>query len=396
MSGTFGLRRKSDIPFYCKPVGLFVCVWLLMLATFQMHVSIDSYPDLSLALFVFAISLLSLLLGYFTVRAASFCLDYRPKIASSYRIDLVRLRRVQLWLIAVASAIFVLNLAAYGKPPIFGFFGADTLNYVEYGKLKQVLNTAIMALFVSTSFETSKKRKLLTCTFSILCMAAYATRGFLLVMLVQGLFVFSLRTRVSKRTLYLVAGLTVVVAALISDLIGGGRAESTSAAFVAYFGIRQVYAGWPMALLWVISYIATPFSNLCWIIHSYPYSHPSATFLTSLLPAFWSPPPLESLDLGSASIIDGVHTYLAKYYLDMWYFGVFLINYVWGLISGYLSAGDRLAGRALTSSVLLASIAFIFFADYLTFLSTVMELAILHFVQRYTAPECMDPAVALA
>jgi oligosaccharide repeat unit polymerase len=387
MSQTFSVRRKSEVPFYCKPIGLFLCEWLLMLVSFQMHISVNSYPDLSLALFVFALSSISLLLGYYTVRAATYCLNHTPKIAPHYQIGLLRLRRVQWLLLSVAIAIVIMNFAAEGKPPIFGLLGDDTLNYMKYGKLKQVLNTAVLAVFVSASLETSKKRKYLVYCFSLLCMLAYVTRGFLLLMLAQGLFVFSLRTRINKRLLYLVASTTLIVAVVIAGLIGNGRSASTSQAFVSYFGIQPAYADWPMILLWAISYVATPFSNLCWIIHSHPYTHPSATFLTSLLPAFWAPPPLESTDLGSSSIIDGVHSYLAKYYLDLWYFGVFLINYVWGLISGYLSVGDRLASRALTSSVLLAAMAFMFFADYLTFLSVVMELLILHFLQRYAIKE---------
>jgi hypothetical protein len=360
-----------------------------------MHISINSYPDPSLAIGVFALSFGSLAIGFSTARAVDFSLGRVPRIAKRYQVNLGRLRGFQWWLLAVAIAILMLNLAVYGKPPIFGFFGADTLNYVDYGKLKQILNTATMALFVSASLETSKPRKLSVCAFSVLCMLAYATRGFLLVMLAQGLFVFSLRTRTTKKTLYLVAGTTLLSAVLIADLIGNGRAESTSEAFVAYFGIRNAYADWPMTFLWALSYVATPFSNLCWIIRSHQYSHPSATFLTSLLPAFWAPPSLEGGDLGSSSIIDGVHTYLAKYYLDLWYFGIFLINYVWGIISGYLSAHDRLTRRALTSSVLLAAIAFIFFADYLTFLSIAMELTVLHFVQRVAIRELAVDRIAL-
>jgi hypothetical protein len=357
----------------------------MMLLSFQMHVATYSYPHLSLALFLFAASLISLSLGYATI---GFVQGYfkllPPKRSYGYQISLTRLRRVQWWLIAISISIVLMNFAAYGMPPVFSFWGVETLNYVEYGKLKQVLNTATMALFVSASFEDSRKRKALIYSFSLLCMLAYATRGFLLVMLAQGLFAFSLRTTAKKRTLYSAAFGTVIAAVLVSDLIGNGRSGSTTEAFVGFFGIRDAYANWPMALLWVISYVATPFSNLCWIIQSYPYKGPTLTFLGSLLPAFWSPVPLEAGYLGSTNIIDGVHTYLAKYYLDLSYFGIFLINYMWGLVSGFLQNGNRLARNPLTSAVFLAAITFIFFADFLTFLSIVMELAVLAFIQRYT------------
>jgi hypothetical protein len=387
MSRTLSVRKKSEVPFYCKPLGLFLCEWLIMLGTFQMHVSINSYPDLPLAVFVFGLSFASFLLGHYTIRATAYSLNYTPVFAPFYQVNLPRLRQIQWVLFFIAGGIVVMNFVSYGKPPIFGFLGDDTLNYIEYGKLKQLSNTVTLALFVSASLETSRRRRYLTFSFCFFCMMAYVTRGFLLLMLAQGLFVFSLRTQISKRALYLTAVTTLILGILLAGAIGNGRNESTSQAFVAFFGIQPAYANWPMTLLWAISYVATPFSNLCWIIHSYTYTHPTLTFLNTLLPAFWSAPPLEVGDLGSSSIIDGVHSYLSKYYLDLWYFGIFLINYVWGLISGYFSLGNRLAARALTSSVLLAAMAFMFFADYLTFLAIVLELIILTIVQQYAVVE---------
>lgn len=385
LSKTWSVRKRSDLPFYCKPVGLFLTLWVVMLLSFQMHLSTFSYPKLSVALTLFALSFVSLLLGYFVIFLVRPYITPALKRGSQYQINLRRLRRAQWWLIVVALAVVLINLEAYGLPPVFGFLGANTLSYIEYGKLKQVLNTAIMALFVSASFESSKRRKALMYTFSLLCMLAYATRGFLLVMLVQGMFVFSIRTTSKKRTLYAVAVGTMVAAALVSNFIGNGRATSSTAELLtAYFGIRETYATWPMTLLWVISYIAVPFSNMCWIVESYRHTGPTLTFLGTLLPAFWSPVPLEAGYLGNTYIIDGVHTYLAKYFLDLSYFGIFLINFVWGLISALLNLGNRLAANPLTSAVLLAAIAFIFFADYLTFLSIVMELVVLSFIQRYT------------
>ena len=283
LSKTWLLRKKSELPFYCKPVALFLTVWLMMLSSFQMHIGVFSYPDLSLALTIFVVSFISLLLGYGSVVLVRHYVNLTPKLSWGYRINLTRLRRVQWWLIAISLSIVLINLAAYGLPPVFRFWGVATLSYVEYGKLKQVLNTATMALFVSASFlSRPRRRKMLIYSFSLLCMLAYATRGFLLVMLVQGLFVYSLRTTAKKRTLYATAFGTLVAAALISDIIGNGRNESTAEAFSAFFGIRDAYANWPMIFLWIIAYVSIPFSNMCWIVHSYPYTGPTLTFLGTL------------------------------------------------------------------------------------------------------------------
>ncbi len=102
--------------------------------------------------------------------------------------------------------------------------------------------------------------------------------------------------------------------------------------------------------------------------------------------------------MGSENIIDGVHTYIAKYYLDLWVFGIFIINYVWGLISGYISAGNRSVADYLSSAVLLGCIGFMFFSDFLTILMIILQLSILTFqpsdILRLNAPvfrECVSP-----
>jgi oligosaccharide repeat unit polymerase len=383
LSEAFTLRKPSELPFYCRPVALFISVWLIMLLALQTQFSYSSYPEILMAWMLFVSSLASLLLGYYAVRLVSLVI-HPPKVSLRYRIDLNRLRRVQWWFLAVAGSVIFLNLISYGLPPIFGFFGAATLSYVEYGKLKQVLNAVTMAIFVTAGLDSSRFRKLIMFSFPILCMLSYVTRGFLMIMLFQGLFVFSLRTQTSKRKLYLIAATAIIVAAIAANVIGNGRNQGgTSELFAAFFNIKPSYADRPMILLWIISYISVPLSNLCWIIYAYHYTHPTAAFLTTLLPSFWAPPSLEAGNLGSNNIIDGVHTYLAKYYIDLWFFGIFAINFVWGLISGYLSVGNRISVKYLTSAVFLSAISFIFFADYLTMLSIVMEIFLLAFVQRY-------------
>jgi len=53
----------------------------------------------------------------------------------------------------------LMNLKLNGLPPIFGSFGVDTLNYQEYGSLRQPLFTAILVIFVSAPLEISAWRR---------------------------------------------------------------------------------------------------------------------------------------------------------------------------------------------------------------------------------------------
>jgi oligosaccharide repeat unit polymerase len=387
LSRVFQIREQAELPFYCKPLWLFFAVWLLMLAAFQLRISYTSYPDISLALILFAISVASFMIGYATVSFAYSAVGRAPIGAIKYTIDITRLRRFQLAALTVSTSLLILNWKKYGLPPIFGFFGADTFLYGEYGVLKQLLFPAFMVLFVTAPLETSPVRRWFFYAFGPACALAYASRGYLLIMLFQILVVFSLRTTLSKKKLYFIALTTLCFAIILSDFIGNGRSSYGSSALLGYMQIKRAYYDWPTSYLWMISYISSPISNLCWIVRAYHYDHPSLFFLHSMLPGFLDSTSLEGGDLGSDNIVDGVHTYIAKYYLDLWWLGVFGINYIWGLISSYMSAGNRLTRNYLTSAVLLACIGFLFFADFISFLLILVELAMLAFGQKYFVRE---------
>ena len=378
------IRNVSDVPFYCSPVHLFFAEWVLMLATFQLRISYTSYPDNSLAFLLFSLAAAGFLAGYYTLRFAHSALSPSAPKALSYSVHLSRLRFFHFAGVAVAVAVILLNLKLYGLPPIFGFFGVDTLDYQEYGSLRQPLFTAILVVFVSAPLETSAWRRWALYLFGPICFLVYSSRGFLLIMLFQALIVFSLRTRLSKAKIYAVAATTLALAVLISNLIGNSRNSLGVEALLGFLQIKRQYHDWPAAYLWVISYIATPFSNMCWIVHAYAYEGPSFRFLYSILPGFLTP--TESLvgsDLGSEKIVDGVHTYMAKYFLDFWYFGIIGINYAWGLIAGYLDIESRITRSFLVSAALLGCMGFMFFSDFLTILIIMLEMLVLALMQRF-------------
>lgn len=357
-----------------------------MLGSFWLRISYASFPDFSVAIYLFAIAAASFLLGYATLRWSYMARQYSPRgIGQVYRVNVKGLRWLHLCGAALIVAIMLMNLKLYGLPPIFGALGGvDTLDYQEYGSLRQPMFATILILFVSAPLEPSAWRRWALYLFSPVCFLIYGSRGFLLIMLFQALAVFSLRTQKSKRFIYGTAAATLTSAVLLSNLIGNSRNSLGVEALLGFLQIRLQYHDWPAAYLWVISYISTPFSNMCWILKAFPYQHPTLNFLYSALPGFWSSLSLEQKgDLGSEKIIDGVHTYMAKYYIDFWYFGIVGINYAWGLIAAAMVAGNRLTRNYLVSAVLLGCMAFMFFSDFLSILIIMLEMFAAWWIQRY-------------
>ncbi len=374
------LRPDWSLPFYCKPVNLFVISWLLMLGTLVFRVSYDSYPEIGLPILLFVGSMLSLWAGYAWIHSGSET-DASASRGVDYVMNVTRLRRLNNILAFIALAIMLVNLKLEGLPPIFGLLSFDTKVYLEYGRLKQLLFPVLITLTVNSFLEPSRGRKVLFCTFGLLAQLFYITRGGILGTLLQIFFVFSMTTRLNRRKLMMAATCVIIGLTIVADVIGNNR--TTQECFYAVLQIRQEYRDWPMIFLWVISYFSIPLSNLCWIVHTFHFRSPTIGFIYPALPSFWIPAdPHEAFINGNSHIIDNVHTYLAPYFLDFSFAGVLMANFALGAVCAYVMRRG-LSRNFLTSAVFLSCVAEIFFNDNFMPLSTLLLLAIQAGVQRY-------------
>jgi hypothetical protein len=363
-----------------------------MLVCFEFRVSYVSYPRFSLAFLIFAISFISFLLGHLAVRLAS-TLTTKPNYSLHYQINLKKLRRFNLALGCGALMLITLNLVTSGIPPLFGFFGFSTMNYMFYGKLRQLLFPLLVTLFVNSFLETSRMRKLFYASFAFFALLCYIARGSLMIMLLQVLIVFSIRTSLNKNRIYFIAICGAIGAAFLVDIIGSNRTGDLG--FFMYMQIKREFQQWPTVYTWIISYVSTPLSNLCWFVDIAHFDHPSISFAYSLLPHFWEPVDPHMNLVESSNIIDGVHTYLSSYFLDLSYFGIVIINFWVGMVSGFCSSAERVSRKFLTSAVFLSSIGFMFFTDFFLYLQTFIELGIQCLAHWYFIKELL-PAQSAA
>ncbi len=376
----FEFRKAASLPFYCNPLKLFISVWVVMLASLEFHISDVTYPHTIVAYLLFLGSCISFLLSYMLVRFV--CKRrQRQQMIRSYAIDGARLRRFNLILVCIACAIMLLNLVSSGLPPVFGLFGFSTQSYTAYGRLKQILFPVLMTLFVDAFLDNSAHRKLLLGSFAFLSMLSYVARGAMMLMLFQALIVFSIRTTISKKKIYLISILSVLGAAFLVDVIGSNRTGDQ----LLFLGmqVRADAQTWPTVFIWIISYISVPLSNVCWFVDFFRFQHITWSFLYPLLPAFWTPVSPHMDVIQASHIIDGVHTYLANYYLDFSFPGIFLINFAIGAVSGYMSLAQRISRKFLTCSVFLASLGFIFFWDFFVYLPTLIQFLLQLIAQKY-------------
>jgi oligosaccharide repeat unit polymerase len=373
------IRPLSQLPFFCHPVFLFLAIWTVMLASVELQVSWSTYPERSVGLSVFFVSVVSMLLGYIACRHSVDSEAAEPAL-EHYVIRKAPLRKSVVILGVLSLLLVVYNYVSFGLPPIAGFMGFSTLNYQEYGRFKQALQPMVAALFLNSLLDPSRRRRWLGSAFALGIMLAYVLRGPLLMAIGQAVILASLRSTVSKRTIYLRATVVLLVALMLINVIGNFR--TSQQVFLDFMEIKPEFRSWPMALLWPITYVSVPFSNLCWIIHGAHFTEPTLSFLYPVLPSFWAPANPHDIPLSDSHIIDGVHTYLANYFLDFSWFGIVAMNSALGMFSGFLVNRQRISRFLLLSPILLSAMGLIFFWDFFIYLPTLGQLAIEAFVQK--------------
>lgn len=368
------LRPRDEIPFFCNPLVIFLANWALMMVSLSFQITYVTYPTFGMPLLLCAISIGSFLFGYIVSRML---LHRWPaqSVASFFALDVTQLWQINLLLCAASLAIIIFNWVSSGPPPAIG----DPSSYLTYGRFKQVLFPLLVTITVNAVLDPSRWRKALFIIFGVAGMTVYITRGLLMVALLQMFFVFALKTRLSRRKLYFILigfiAFTVVVITVI------GNARTAQGVFFEYLQIRQKFSDWPMAYLWLTSYISIPFSNLCWLFAKGSFHGPTLSFLYPLLPSFLTPPDPHAAIHNDLSIIDGASTYLAAYALDFSYLGIYLANLVLGIACGWLRE-RALPKSLLIAGILLTCLSFIFFSDMFTPLSTVLQLALQSAIQR--------------
>jgi oligosaccharide repeat unit polymerase len=367
-------KEKPRLPSYCNPIVLFMLSWVLMLVCLSAKVTYVSYPNLLVPIYLFAGSAISLLIGYWVT-----CLllqrGNQVKTAGSYLLDVTELRRLNILFCGIALAIIAFNWVTLGPPPALG----DPTSYLTYGRFRQVLFPVLTIIAVNATLESSLLRKLLFVTFAFLGLALYITRGLMVVTLLQMFFLFSLRTKIEVKKLYWMG--IACLALLIAGATVVGNIRTAQFVFFEFLQIREEYFDWPMAYLWLTSYVSVPLSNLCWILTAGHYHGPTLAFLYPLLPSFIAPVDPHLAFHDDMRVIDGASTYLADYVLDFSYFGVYFANLALGIGSGWLKERG-LSRHFLVSSILLAAMSLISFSDMFIPLSTVIQIVMQCVVQR--------------
>lgn len=361
-------RPRQELPIYCNPIALFLAVWGLMLICLCFHISYVIYPYFTTPVVIFVISITALLLGYFA-STAILERDSSPDKTVAYSIDVTALWRLNLLFSVFALALIGLNWVMAGPPPLI----SDPSSYLTYGKLKQILFPLLTCVAVNATLDPSRLRRYLFIAFGLGVLAMYVARGIMIVTFLQMFFLLSLRSNMSRKQQYLLFLGAIAIAVAGMTIIGNLRTAHDL--FIAYLQIRDKYSDYPMAFLWVVSYVSIPFSNLCWILQHGAAHGPTFAFLYSLLPSFMATSDPYADFYNNVNIIDNASTYLQAYALDFSYLGVYFANLLIGLGCGWLVLRSY-PRHVLILAIFLTSMTLLFFTNMFFLLSTIIQVCL--------------------
>lgn len=239
-------RPQQELSVYCNPIALFFAVWVLMLACLSVHVSYVIYPYVFTPILIFIVSTGSLYLGFFASTAV-LVQDTPRNTSTAYLLDVTLLWRLNLLFCVFALALIGLDWFTSGPPPAI----SDPSTYLTYGKLKQILFPLLTCIAVNVTLDTSRLRRYMFMAFGLGGLGVYVARGIILVAFLQMLFLFSLRTSMSRRKQYLLFAAALVAAIAATTIIGNLR--TAHSIFIEFLQIRDKYSEWPMAFLWLVS-----------------------------------------------------------------------------------------------------------------------------------------------
>ncbi len=312
------LFLRRDIPAFCNPLVIFFANWVLMLVTLSFSVTNVSYPKAGIPALLFALSLASFFLAYLVSRmllhrwpASSDSLSYTVDVTCAVAVEPAdqcrrgpdyRLQLHLLWPAACDPRSRILpdlRTIQAGAVSAAGYRYGEC--HARSGAVAQGPVHDLRPLMADALCDARAHHvwRCFRCSLSLPSELAW-----------------------DRRKLYLILAGFLAFALLVITLFGNARTAQDK--FLEYLQIRHKYSGWPMAFLWLTSYVSIPFSNLCWFFAKGHFHGPTLSFLYPLLPSFLAPSDPHASIHNDRSIIDGASTYLAVYALDFSFVGVYL------------------------------------------------------------------------
>lgn len=354
--------------FIINPIFIFIFIWIIMLVFWSLNIAYFFKEYYTLAFFLCLISIIFFSIGYFLI----YLINNSFIIKEEKFLCILNKKKVNIFvfiLLLLSIGVVILNFILYGLPPFFKFFGYYTIDYLHYGKFKNLLFANLIFLFVISYFYKNIFISLFLKIFSLFILILYVSRGNIIFMVLFYMFLVLTDKRIKIYKIFIILLFLFIGVILLFQIIGEFRTGNEI--FYNVMEIKDKYRIKNAGIIWIIAYMSMPFENLLEFIHHNIPMFLGENILSRSLPAFLS------FNQNALSIYKNllpnpyntVPTYLGWIFFDFNWLGIIIFNFLIGLVSGYIFFIKK---NKLFLSLLLTCIFLIFFNDYFFFFMTII------------------------
>jgi oligosaccharide repeat unit polymerase len=335
---------------FLHPIFLFCCAWFFMLAGYLVSPSVFYLHSIAAYFTLFELFLVSATFYLLSFHVAKYFLSREPGLPIARKqVQDVEKKRILAIFLLLGLALFVMILNAYleGLPPLILklMHDASKYTYTNYGHLKNLLYSACYLIVMLSMVLSSRWARYFFVACALAILTLYLSRGPFMFIVLQVVIYALLKMKhiTFKRLLYCAIGM-VLFACIMMEVLGAIRTGHH--AFLLAMQVKPHFQHWPAGLLWVMIYFSAPIVNvISFILNGFSQFHHGLLNLSIILPPLLGSHvfPL-SHHVSSQYYIGRQNTafsYLGTYYLDFGWWGVALVNVLYGVCGAWFYARYR-------------------------------------------------------
>jgi hypothetical protein len=296
-----------------------------------------------------------------------------------HALDLSRVRKFQISVMFIVTAIFAAAVALRGAPPGLGsIFSLSSKNYLEYGEgFVGQIQPIVFFLFLTSGTDHRWMLRWGIRFFAIMMFLVLAIRGPMILMFIQYGALVAFRNAKRWRSFgfmwKIVVVLIVIFAVLIEFMDLGSQLRGTVVSgAMRYLRVAQQAKHWPFGFLLFALYLDIPASNFLWMVDQNLGGAAGFWAIGQSIPSlFRSDNPIP--DHMISGTVDGASTYLAPMYLGYGWTGLTVEHLLMGAACYAFSRPSVLRDKPLYAAFFACQLALSCFADPFLNIASIVE-----------------------
>jgi oligosaccharide repeat unit polymerase len=329
---------------YLHPIFVFTIMWAVVISSYWIapsHFYLTSTAAHFILLQFFVVSAITFYCAYWV---GAVCLKRFPRrdgLDKACSKVLLKRAWIMCALFGVIVFVLIMNLWRFGLPPLINhcLHLWTPYVYMYYGHLKNVLYCACYILVMLSFGSAFRSLRFAIWALVLGVFILYLSRGPIIFIVLQVLTYYLLTRRSAinvGKLLGIFLGFVILLLLIMSVL---GMVRTGNHVFMESMQIKSQFQTWPTSLLWVVTYFSAPMVNaVSFVMRAHQYDYHGLLSLSIMMPPAIAEHILPlSKQIFLSYLVDrnnNAFSYLGAGFLDFGWWGVVLVNIIYGVCGG--------------------------------------------------------------